>query len=380
MNAAREGEESPPADADRTVFHENVRVDEVQRQVRRLICDWNGGRSYGAFKRFWEVVRTEHDITHKRLLDETRDGGRISWDLLAHVVRVCVPEADAETTLENYAGLWQTHRGGGPPGYCGRIVVDGRVVRDALVSAADAADDRSRIALLRHERDLAQHALADHHRQISELEQQVDRLTAELQRQASDAETDRRGLINSLDLVTQRMQQDVARQEAESEHLSARLDRLARENEALVARQQILAGERDAAEFRAGQLLRERNNAEDRAGQLALDRDVAEQRARLSFQEVAELRESAAEERKRLHQVIGAFESRVAALHRDLDHAHARAGAGAGRTDWTGDIEASRARGGGRERSWVLDQGLPPEAIGRPPGEENGLGQAPYPG
>ncbi|MBU8857323.1 MULTISPECIES: hypothetical protein [unclassified Micromonospora] len=352
-------------------------MDKVQHQVRDLIREWHG-RGHGAFKHFWDEVKSQYDVTYKKLLDEIREGGRVSWDLLAHSVRICVPADEAVTRLETYAGLWQTHRGEAPPGYCGRIVVGDLVVREALASAADAGDDRTRIALLQRERDAAQHALTDHHRQISELEQQVDRLTEEMRRQTHDAETDRRGLIHSLDVLTRRMQQDVARQEEESAQLSARLDRLARENEALLTRQERLAEERDAAEARAGQLLRERNNAEDRAEQLALNRDDAERRARVSFAELAELRESAAKERQRLNQVIGDFESRVAALHRDLD----RARSGNGHSDWTGDDRLSPLSGH-RSTPWVLDQELPPPDHRRSqvrPGDEDGLVQAPYPG
>lgn len=373
-----DGGNRAPARAWLLVLHQNVRVDEVQRQVRQLICDWHGG-SYGAFRSFWEEIRSQQDIAYKKLLDEIRKNGRVSWDVLALAVQICVPADDAGTRLELFAGLWQIHRGAAPPGYCGRIVVGDRVVRAALVSAADADDDRSRIALLVRERDLAEHALADHHRQITELQQELARLTTDLQRKVEDAEADRRGLIRSIELVSERMQQDVARQRAEGAELSARLDRLARENEALLARQEILARERDAAEDRAGRLLRERNEAEDRADQLILDRDAAEHRSRLSLRELDELKASAAEERKRLNQVIGDFETQVVALHRELDNART----GTSRGVLGGDDDGPfRPWDGRRQLPWVLDQGLPPEIPRRslpPPAEEDGLGQAPYP-
>ncbi|EEP71956.1 hypothetical protein MCAG_02283 [Micromonospora sp. ATCC 39149] len=293
-------------------------MDEVQNQVRELLWDWHRhkhkGSKHGAFQRFWEAIKTDCDISHKKVLDELRRDGRVSWDLLARAVGVCGPDDDYEDRLEHFAGLWQEHRGVAPPGYCGRIVIAGQVVRDALVTPADARDDKSRIAMLEREHDRAQLELVDQHRRIKELQGQIAGLTANLQHQAEEAEADRRRLINSIENVSEQMRQDVARQHQEGAELNARIDRLVRENADLIAHQEVLTRARDQAEHRAGRLVTERDRAETRAGQLAQERDDAEARASQHLVALGELRQSTDQERFRLYEMINDLREKVSAL------------------------------------------------------------------
>ncbi|WFE58247.1 hypothetical protein [Micromonospora sp. WMMD712] len=291
-------------------------MDEVQHRVRELICNWHG-RKHGAFQHFWKKIAVDHGATHKKVLDELRRDGRVSWDLLVWAVRICAPADDHDDRLELFAGLWQQYRGGPPHGYTGRIVVEGRIVRDALASASQAGDDKSRIAMLEREHDRAQQELVDQHRRIKELQGQIAGLTENLQRQIEEAEADRRRLINSIENVSEQMRQDVARQHQEGAELNARIDRLVRENEDLIARQDLLAEARDQAESRAGRLILERDRAETRAGQLVRERDDAEARASQHLVTLGEMRESTDRERVRLYQMIDDLRTKVSALSDD---------------------------------------------------------------
>ncbi|MET8356656.1 hypothetical protein [Micromonospora sp. NPDC005171] len=268
-------------------------MDEVQRLTRLLIQDWHG-REHGAFRAFWDQVETGPTgapFGYKKALDQLGRHSKVSWGLLHRVVEICVPSTEHEERLELLAGHWLTGRGSPPPGYCGRIIVAGEVVRGVLTSSQDAGDEQSRAALLERERDQAQRELANHRQKITELQDSITSLSAEFEKRTDEVEADRRALIVSVEKITERMQEDVNRQRAEGERIDARIDRLVQENEDLLARQRSLVQERDDAENRASRHLRE----------------------------LGELRAMTESERIRLYETIGVLEDRVSALHRDLD-------------------------------------------------------------
>ncbi|SCG61959.1 hypothetical protein [Micromonospora halophytica] len=273
-------------------------MDEVQHLTRELIFQWHGGKR-GAFKAFCDKAEVDatlpDDDSYRRALDELRPNGRISWRLVHRAVVVCLPADRHDATLENLAGLWWRDRGGSPPpGYCGRIVVDGNVIRDELLSSGDAPDDQSRIALLERERDLAQQQLADHRQQIIELRHETDALQKKLAEFRQEAETSQRVFLRHVETVTERLEQDAAERRAEGDRIDSRITMLLDENEDLLRRRETLVQERDEAEARAS----------------------------LHLRQLSELREQAENERRGLLETIGLLEGRIRVLNQELDRVH----------------------------------------------------------
>jgi hypothetical protein len=270
-------------------------VDDLRSAVRRLISDWHG-RWHGATRELANRIEQATGQDHyKRLLREV-GALRPSWEFITWVAEHCRPEAAppdwAERQLEYLAGLWQKTRGSAPPGYAGRILIDGEVARSELSSPADATDELTRARLLEKERLAADARLEAQARQIGELTNEIARLKVELETALEERIREMRKYVIDIGVLFDQLQavkQQLASSRDAEERYRIAEDAYRREIEELRRRESVILAERDEArelaDHRYKELQATRLEADQAQQQLrseirALENEISNLRAR----------------------------------------------------------------------------------------------------
>lgn len=262
---------------------------EVRKELRAVLEVWHG-RWHGAIRKVaTEIEKQIGRDVYRRLLRELE--GRPTWQVVEWLVEHCAP-AEAPTTwrqdkLEQLAALWHQERESPPPGYAGRIVINGEVVRDALRSSSAANDTLTRNRLLEWEREEAEQAAQAYRRQLRELDEELIEVTS--QRNVAQTEL---GQVQS---------------------------RFARNVQTLLDQLEALRVEEAASEVRLAELRRRNDELQVREDQVRRERDDARDLADERYRQLELVRREADEEQRRIRIQIAELDQQNARLRAALD-------------------------------------------------------------
>jgi hypothetical protein len=192
-----------------------------------------------------------------------------------------------EGQLESLAGLWwREHHNEAPPGYLGRIVLDGSLVRDEVRSIHDAVDPSTRSALL-------QVSLAEAKARTTSLEQQQQAAQTAAQETAARHEDLVRELHRRMSSLRTAAEDAQAASKLQAEQLHDHINSLTNRSRALQAEltegHEKVAGlseENESLRQVTAETQRGYEAATNVAASLRVELHAVEERARLTEQEL----------------------------------------------------------------------------------------------
>ncbi|GAB3815193.1 hypothetical protein [Micromonospora zhanjiangensis] len=263
----------------------------VADALRELIESWHGRKYASVATLAAEIKKQTGQDVRNRLYRELH--GRPSWQCVEWIVEYCAPvDAPHEwrrQRFEELAGRWSVERAEMPPGYAGRVVLDGEELRPPVLSSMDADDLLTQVRLLKREREDAEKAIAQQETQVQLLRDEVASLRAEAEQISQESVNQLRRFSDNADTLLEQLR--------------------------------LVQGQLDDSARASANLVQENQRYQEQAEALRRERDQAREEADRRYRALAELRTSEEAARYRLNRTIDELENRVSGLRRELDRA-----------------------------------------------------------